>query len=93
MTRRSIERAAGAVAEFYEAPTTPVGIASTFVSIYRLLLGLLKCPPEIAFEITAKCFPCEYGAFLASIARGALRVDERPAPYAGRMGLSFPELN
>jgi hypothetical protein len=91
MTEQAIERVADKVMAFYELPTTPCGVAATFVEIYRLILRLLKCPPAIAFEVTATCFPCEYRAFLASVAHGDSVTVEKP--HANRHSLIFPELN
>jgi len=47
---QGIARVAEEVAEFYELPTTGAGTAATFIAIFKLLLRLARCSPEIALE-------------------------------------------
>jgi hypothetical protein len=89
MSPQAIERVAEEVVNFYELPSTPAGVAATFVSVYRLFLRLTKCSPEIAFAVTAHCFPNEYRGFLSSVAFGEMKAVD--LPYAGRWQLARPD--
>ncbi len=83
-TTISTEQIADVVALAY-GRCTP-GTGSTFVHMVFILDSLLgRMPNDGALEICAKCFPQEHEAWQRGF--------DDDAPYAGRMGLRFPELN
>jgi len=61
------------------------GSGATFVRLAILLDGLMCVGGDHAYAICARVFPSEHEAWQRGFDDGT--------PYAGRMGLRFPELN